>query len=55
MAGGFEPNPLPCFHDKIPEKFEFQLLDENWEQFSKLTMLNLAIPRKLIMSLFFRF
>eukprot|EP00111_Clytia_hemisphaerica_P024731 TCONS_00072897-protein len=36
MAGGFEPNPLPCFHDKIPEKFEFQLLDENWDQFMPL-------------------
>ena len=38
LAGGFEPNPLSCFHEKIPEKFEFQLLEENWEQFSKFKM-----------------
>ena len=33
LAGGFEPNPKPCFHKGIPEKFEFQLLQEDWDHF----------------------
>ena len=33
LAGGFEPNPKPCFHKGIPEKFEFQRLPEDWDHF----------------------
>jgi glycine/D-amino acid oxidase-like deaminating enzyme len=35
-AGGFERHAKPCFHEKTPENFEFQLLPENWDQFGKL-------------------
>jgi len=34
MLGDASPNLSPVF-EKIPEKFEFQLLDENWEHFCK--------------------
>ena len=33
MAGGFEPVGKPIFHDGIPEKFEYQLLPEDWDHF----------------------
>ncbi|KAK7505724.1 hypothetical protein BaRGS_00002995 [Batillaria attramentaria] len=36
LAGGFEPNPKPCFHRGPPEKFEFQLLQEDWDHFQIL-------------------
>jgi glycine/D-amino acid oxidase-like deaminating enzyme len=40
-VGGFEPVCKPCFHvhnqmNQIPEKFEFQLFDEDWDHFSVL-------------------
>ena len=35
LAGGFEQKGKPCFFDKIPEKFEFQLLPEDWDHFGK--------------------
>ena len=35
LAGGFEPKGKPIFFDKIPEKFEFQLLPEDWDHFGK--------------------
>lgn len=35
LAGGFEPKGKPCFYDKIPEKFEFQLLPEDWDHFGR--------------------
>ena len=35
LMGGFEPNAMSCFYkDGIPDKFEFQLLEENWDHFS---------------------
>ena len=40
MAGGFEPpsqGGKPVFHTGIPEKFEFQLLPEDWDHFRKFT------------------
>ena len=40
LAGGFEKKGIPTFLDGIPDKFEFQLLPENWEQFRKLIELN---------------
>lgn len=33
LAGGFEPNPIPCFHHGVPDKFEFQLLQEDYDHF----------------------
>ncbi|XP_035679828.1 pyruvate dehydrogenase phosphatase regulatory subunit, mitochondrial-like [Branchiostoma floridae] len=33
MVGGFELNPKPVFTDGIPPKFEFQLLEEDWDHF----------------------
>ena len=34
--GGFEPQAKPWGMEGIPEKFEFQLLPEDWEQFEPL-------------------
>lgn len=31
--GGYEPNPVAWAEDGIPEGFEFQLLDEDWDHF----------------------
>ncbi|ELU09314.1 hypothetical protein CAPTEDRAFT_226885 [Capitella teleta] len=36
LAGGFEPEAKPVFHEGIPEKFEFQLLPEDWDHFQIL-------------------
>ncbi|XP_064639761.1 pyruvate dehydrogenase phosphatase regulatory subunit, mitochondrial-like isoform X2 [Lineus longissimus] len=36
LAGGFEPQAKPVFHDGIPPKFEFQLLPEDWDHFQIL-------------------
>jgi hypothetical protein len=33
MAGGFEPEAKPAFHAQIPDKFEFQLLPDDWDHF----------------------
>ena len=33
LGGGFEPMGKPVFHDGIPPKFEYQLLNEDWDQF----------------------
>lgn len=35
IGGGFEPLAKPVFHDGVPEKFEFQLLNEDWDHFRK--------------------
>ncbi len=36
MIGGFEPVAKPCFYENgTPEKFEFQLLQEDWEHFGE--------------------
>ena len=35
MLGYFELNPKPCFHDGVPDSFEFQLLPEDWEHCGK--------------------
>ncbi len=43
LMGGFEPKAKPWGMDGIPEKFEFQLLPEDWEQFEPL--MNNAIHR----------
>jgi glycine/D-amino acid oxidase-like deaminating enzyme/glycine cleavage system aminomethyltransferase T len=36
LMGGFEPKAKPWGMDGIPEKFEFQLLPEDWDQFEIL-------------------
>ena len=36
VMGGFEPVAKPWGMDGIPEKFEFQLLPEDWDQFQPL-------------------
>ncbi len=36
LMGGFEPKAKPWGMDGIPEKFEFQLLPEDWDQFEPL-------------------
>lgn len=36
LSGGFEKKAKPVFHEKIPDKFEFQLLHEDWDQFQFL-------------------
>lgn len=36
VMGGFEPVAKPWGMDGIPEKFEFELLPEDWEQFQPL-------------------
>ncbi|HVF62674.1 MAG TPA: FAD-dependent oxidoreductase [Casimicrobiaceae bacterium] len=43
VMGGFEPVAKPWNVDPIPRPFEFQLLDEDWEQFEPL--MNNAIHR----------
>ncbi len=36
LMGGFEPKAKPWRVDPIPSTFQFQLLDEDWEQFEPL-------------------
>jgi len=36
MVGGFEPVAKPAFPDDIPDKFEFQLLPNDWDHFHLL-------------------
>ncbi|XP_055956518.1 pyruvate dehydrogenase phosphatase regulatory subunit, mitochondrial [Patella vulgata] len=36
LAGGFEPEARPVFHTGVPDKFEFQLLQEDWDHFEIL-------------------
>ncbi|MEM6624653.1 MAG: FAD-dependent oxidoreductase [Pseudomonadota bacterium] len=41
--GGYEPNGIPWAVNGMPEKFEFQLLDSNFDHFEQLV--ELALPR----------
>ena len=43
VMGGYEPNPKPWAMDGLPDRFEFQLLDDDLEHFEPL--LELAIGR----------
>ena len=43
VMGGYEPNGIPWAANGIPEHFEFQLLDSNFEHFEQLV--ELALPR----------
>ena len=35
VMGGYEPDPIPWAQSGIPEGFEFQLLNENWDHFEQ--------------------
>ena len=35
LLGGFEPIAKPIFTNGVTEKFEFDLLPEDWDQFRK--------------------
>ncbi len=43
VMGGYEPNPIPWALDGIPDKFEFTLLNSDWDHFSD--MMELALGR----------
>jgi 4-methylaminobutanoate oxidase (formaldehyde-forming) len=43
VMGGYEPNPIPWAANGIPEGFEFQLLQPDWDHFTPI--LELALPR----------
>jgi len=36
VMGGYEPNPIPWAEDGIPDGFQFQLLQPNWDHFEPL-------------------
>lgn len=36
LGGCFEPEAKPCFHDSVPENFEFSLLQEDWDHFGPI-------------------
>ena len=42
VMGGYEPNPIPWAEQGIPERFEFQLLGEDWDHFEQLMTQALA-------------
>lgn len=35
LVGGFEPMGKSCFYEGVPDKFEFQLLQEDWDHFGE--------------------
>ena len=43
VMGGYEPNGIPWAQNGIPENFEFQLLESNFDHFEQLV--ELALPR----------
>ena len=43
VMGGYEPNPKPWAEDGLPDGFEFQLLDDDWDHFEPL--MELAVGR----------
>jgi 4-methylaminobutanoate oxidase (formaldehyde-forming) len=42
VMGGYEPNPKPWAVDGIPDKFNFQLLQPDWEHFQPIMELAMA-------------
>jgi len=36
VMGGYEPNPIAWAVDGIPDKFQFQLLEDDWDHFEQL-------------------
>ncbi len=43
IMGGYEPNGIPWAKDGIPDPFDFQLLESNFDHFEQL--MELALPR----------
>ncbi|MEM7067412.1 MAG: FAD-dependent oxidoreductase [Pseudomonadota bacterium] len=43
VMGGYEPNGIPWAENGIPEPFDFQLLDSNFDHFEQIV--DLALPR----------
>jgi 4-methylaminobutanoate oxidase (formaldehyde-forming) len=43
IMGGYEPNGIPWAKDGIPDPFDFQLLDSNFDHFEQL--IELSLPR----------
>ena len=43
VMGGYEPNPIPWAENGIPDGFEFQLLNDDWDHFEPI--MELAIGR----------
>ncbi len=43
IMGGYEPNPIPWAQDGIPQSFNFQLLEPDYDHFEQLA--ELSIPR----------
>jgi 4-methylaminobutanoate oxidase (formaldehyde-forming) len=48
VMGGYEPNPKPWALDGVPDPFEFQLLDEDWDHFEPT--MRLALGRVPLLS-----
>ncbi len=42
VMGGYEPNPKPWALEGVPDPFEFQLLDEDWDHFEPTMQLALG-------------
>ena len=42
VMGGYEPNPKPWAERGLPERFEFELLDEDWDHFEPIMELALG-------------
>lgn len=42
VMGGYEPNPMPWAVDGLPEGFEFQLLQPDWDHFEQIMSLSLG-------------
>jgi 4-methylaminobutanoate oxidase (formaldehyde-forming) len=42
VMGGYEPNPKPWAEGGLPERFEFQLLGEDWDHFEPIMELALG-------------
>ncbi len=36
VMGGYEPNPIPWATEGIPDNFQFQLLEDDWDHFEQL-------------------
>ncbi|KMW57614.1 Sarcosine dehydrogenase [Candidatus Rhodobacter oscarellae] len=43
VMGGYEPNPIPWAVGGLPDPFDFQLLESNFDHFEQIT--ELALPR----------
>jgi 4-methylaminobutanoate oxidase (formaldehyde-forming) len=43
VMGGYEPDPIPWAENGIPDGFQFQLLQSDWDHFTPI--LELALPR----------